>query len=458
MFCNMMDIAFLVGVIHLSEGLTWAPPSVRLEEIHTPMAVEALQNHGILVVTGMVRGMQATGLVSLAQCRKDSTSSSHWATHHMYDGTLRRTIGFKEPINEGVTKTEKTLQSNMHFHCPDQAPALQALHREFRSIQQRIGHALNISNMLGDALDHFHIFSDSLVKDAANVVLPFHVDKGLFLVMTPGTLVSSSGEIAHSPALRIRLEDGTEVVPALPEDSAVILTGNGLKTWLGRTKRALPHAVEFSLPPAAVRAWFGTMALGREDIAVNNQTFNDVFLRREHRKIKETVFFESILGKGRSSRTKCIKNKTYDDCDDDDICEYVSAATNKSTIGVYCWTSCMEVPKDMKCGAADELPICWEKGTLQGNLQCLKLDNSSCTTNLPDCPPECFQKYGKACSNQPGMTCGADHGAYEHCAPTDSACGAPTCGPGMELKCHHPSTSLPDLECTIVPSAAALFV
>ena len=70
-------------------------------------------------------------------------------------------------------------------------------------------------------------------------LVPFHIDNGLFLLLTP----------FPSPSLVVRLSNGESVdTNGLPDDSVLVLMGRGLTEWLLQTEDRpeffpVPHAV-----------------------------------------------------------------------------------------------------------------------------------------------------------------------------------------------------------------------
>lgn len=99
-----------------------------------------------------------------------------------------------------------------------------------------------------DTLDHFHVYSPPIEITAqaeSDISVPFHYDKGLFLVLTPEIWVSDSSHSVHHELI-VRRRDGTEikVKPSNP-DSTIILIGQSMTDWLHPSVNVKPclHAV-----------------------------------------------------------------------------------------------------------------------------------------------------------------------------------------------------------------------
>jgi hypothetical protein len=75
-------------------------------------------------------------------------------------------------------------------------------------------------------------------------LVPFHIDNGLFLLLTP----------FPSPSLLVKLSNGATVDTAgLASDTVLVLVGRGLTDWLLQRKTADLFAVPHAVPSLAGR-------------------------------------------------------------------------------------------------------------------------------------------------------------------------------------------------------------
>ncbi|GAX29281.1 hypothetical protein FisN_16Hu289 [Fistulifera solaris] len=137
----------------------------------------------------------------------------------------------------------------------------------------------------GDHLEHFHSYhtpvspsSSSNFGKTTDDTIEWHVDQGLFIVFTPGTLVREDPSSAAGSTIQgltdgfyVRLSDGSTVeVEFSNEDDLVILLGDGFNQYINPhyqdtdapLLRAAPHALSM-IPHQAdeSRVWYGRMVL-----------------------------------------------------------------------------------------------------------------------------------------------------------------------------------------------------
>jgi hypothetical protein len=71
--------------------------------------------------------------------------------------------------------------------------------------------------------DHLHVYSKLVNKTTKDYLVPYHIDNGLFLIITPFS----------NPSLEMKLSDGAKVNSAdLGSDAVIVLMGRGLTEWL----------------------------------------------------------------------------------------------------------------------------------------------------------------------------------------------------------------------------------
>jgi hypothetical protein len=137
----------------------------------------------------------------------------------------------------------------------------------------------------GDHLEHFHSYhtphspsSSSNSERSTDETIEWHVDQGLFIVFTPGTLVREDPSSALGSTIQgltdgfyVRLNDGsTAQVEFSNEDDLVILLGDGFNQYINPHYqdtnapflRAAPHALSMIAHQSdESRVWYGRMVL-----------------------------------------------------------------------------------------------------------------------------------------------------------------------------------------------------
>ena len=140
----------------------------------------------------------------------------------------------------------------------------------------------------GEHLEHFHAYqlpgTQNTRKQEGPTTIDWHTDQGLFIVFTPGLMVTAGEEdstTSLSGGFIIQHEDGSQTsVEFNDEDELVIMLGDGVNQIINprRTNshqdalskntplsvlRATPHAL--SIPATStekqVRVWYGRMVL-----------------------------------------------------------------------------------------------------------------------------------------------------------------------------------------------------
>lgn len=228
-----------------------------------------------------------------------------------------------------------------------------------------------ISRPESGSLDHFHVYRPSEIKESqgdthisSHLSVPFHVDMGLFLLLTPGTWVHSYSPISTQQSdLIIKKKDGTtfEVNPS-KLGSVILLAGAGLSNWLHRGTsniRAAVHAVNpISKIQGGSRVVLGRMFLPpMNTVSESGVMFEDFFMSSSSRVIKAEAVDQSILQWRRLMEARCEAGSKY------------------------CWMDCMP---DVDCGE-DMESVCMNPNT--GNI-CLETDcDTDCTVMCPPRPP-----------------------------------------------------------------------
>ena len=122
------------------------------------------------------------------------------------------------------------------------------------------------------------------MKRRDGFLVPYHIDNGLFLLLTP----------FPSPSLLVRLSDGHSIsTNGLGSDSILVLMGRGLTDWLLQEQRTdffpVPHAVPAMTESLAVnRAVYARMKVAPMDaIPATHSTknllkFGEIFFDTAH--------------------------------------------------------------------------------------------------------------------------------------------------------------------------------
>ena len=200
--------------------------------------------------------------------------------------------------------------------------------------------------------DHVHVYRNNASSSSTNknMMVPYHTDNGLFLILTP----------FPDAGLMVQLSDGTEVQTSdlLPSNSILVLMGRGLTDWLLQeggypesstafdpVKHAVPAlgsvirqrtvyarmkvAPEFAIPGALVRKP-GT------DRVKDLKTFGDIFMetRRSPDELCSVNIYKSMMNRARHQAVD--KEEAW--------FEAMDMLCDKGT--AYCWMGCREVPQN----------------------------------------------------------------------------------------------------------------
>jgi hypothetical protein len=216
-----------------------------------------------------------------------------------------------------------------------------------------------VENSGASSLDHFHVYSAEPSK-RGNVTdlnsVPFHIDMGLFLVLSPATWVGPHGSTVDSTDLVVRREDGSSYPVSATEGSVIIIVGSGTTEWLHpeSSQRAGVHAV---LPISSEKG--KRVVLGRMFLPGMDSTSHDV---------KFSDFFHGPIT-GPEPQTPTARQWRR--------LTQVSCAAGKK----YCWMNCMPEPD---CGGSES--VCMDPTTEKecGPSEC----NTECKLVCPVKPPE----------------------------------------------------------------------
>lgn len=210
----------------------------------------------------------------------------------------------KFQMNDGSTRT--TFASTIDHSMPScLSEDLEIVVQAFDQVQDIVGDIIN--NITGEIVtyqddkgrqvdlksspikEHLHVYhKDSLTDhEDEHWMVPFHVDNGLFLLLTP------------FPGHGLKIKTSTGVIldtDNIPTDCILVLMGRGLTDWLlNEDKRtlfhAVPHAVE-SKSRIHSRSVFARMKVAPLDALSLDQalTFHDVFFNNDAKVLGKSTF------------------------------------------------------------------------------------------------------------------------------------------------------------------------
>ena len=304
----------------------FSPTSVSLLELRSPSEsqnialISALQSHGLIQVTGLPDFDLSKIPDQLRECQSANEQSIREET--LPSGAVRVTLGLS-----GLSS------------IPSCVREAQGIRRSVDAVTLAFSEFLYLSGM-GDFLgqnwgtmvgsldehkDHVHWYksSESSVERSLSEVVPFHTDKGIFLVITQEEVLT--------------IENSTELCEPV-RGSLLVLIGEGLPGWFGAPLKACRHGVR---KVTKERSVFARMVLAKESAESKGVKFAN-FLSSNHFAISEWE---------RLNNERCANG------------------------GVFCWHQCME----RDCGKS---AVCWDKSKKE--LCKLDIHNPACSAI---CPP-----------------------------------------------------------------------
>ena len=149
-------------------------------------------------------------------------------------------------------------------------------------------------------------YSDEQDNDDDDMMVPFHVDNGLYLIITP----------FPNHGLKIKTSTGQEILTELSSDSVLVLMARGLTDWflvdsLHRSKfHPVPHGVDALNEDTKVRSVFARMKIApSEAVVVNSEhrKFEDVFFNKDWVETENTIC-ASDVGSEKYRGKKLVQN------------------------------------------------------------------------------------------------------------------------------------------------------
>eukprot|EP00928_Gymnodinium_smaydae_P031254 TRINITY_DN22999_c0_g1_i1.p1 TRINITY_DN22999_c0_g1~~TRINITY_DN22999_c0_g1_i1.p1 ORF type:complete len:595 (-),score=60.94 TRINITY_DN22999_c0_g1_i1:272-2056(-) len=264
----------VVSLVPIATASVDMIPSFRFESLPTAELGATLRSHGALAITN-VPGLGLANfeaLRSLSSCGRASYDGFYHK--ELLDGSDRWTLagtGRGTIVPDDVAMRCAQLESNLK---PLRAIVgglgsrlLQNMDSEFGSLGPAMRHGGFRSLVTqGNAIEHFHLYHRT--SNLSQHAVPLHIDKGAFLVLTKTWIFGEDNSLQESRDEAMLMEDNSSKVfsPHLLDDSAILLMGDAMKSFLGASVHVPPHAVSLRhLDVGSVRAWHGRMYMFPHD-------------------------------------------------------------------------------------------------------------------------------------------------------------------------------------------------
>eukprot|EP00804_Cyclotella_cryptica_P018499 CCRYP_004325-RB/>CCRYP_004325-RB protein AED:0.01 eAED:0.01 QI:137/1/1/1/1/1/2/1439/423 len=267
--------------------------------------LSALSQDGLVSITSIPNfsTLKQTVLRHFASCLVDRDAAQGQKSVVFQDGTTRRSFAF---ATEDIASAMKDLPSTSSCEAfasslvPFRAAVDAVVEAFARRLSAEMGSSLTQPLLTGarqdegpsswntvvevvkagEYLDHFHSYQK--LDDREDKTIDFHVDQGLFLAFTPGTMLDSSsqGVAGLSDGFSVRDLSGREYELMFDEgDDLVFMLGDGVNQYINnkltmdvsaKALYATPHALTLKTyqDPSLSRVWFGRMILPPQDALV----------------------------------------------------------------------------------------------------------------------------------------------------------------------------------------------
>lgn len=290
---------------------------------------------------------------NLHECSQDSAATQ---AHTFPDGTVRRTLATRTvPGLGGVQKIE---------HKAEDSDACSAFTKSSDELRSKIAQVIKvfatrlssemdvatpimatqegyafetIENVVesGEHLEHFHSYQQPGQETKDMETIETHTDQGLFIVFTPGQIVSENGSSKVSDGLYVELQDGSRAMVDLNEGDLVFMLGDGINQYInpkvseGRPKlRAAPHSLFMpSHGENEARVWYGRMVLPPSSAYIPEHEITHGQLRQ--------LMIDETTSKGSS-----IRNALELGCSSSLVARNLEESSCDAG-SIYCWSRCM---------------------------------------------------------------------------------------------------------------------
>jgi hypothetical protein len=201
--------------------------------------------------------------------------------------------------------------------------------------------------------EHIHVYVTSSSTSA--YMVPFHVDNGLYLILTP----------FPGQGLKLKLSDNKIVsTDGFELDSAIVLFGRGLTEWLLQNDEqtrekfhAVPHSVPSMTPGkmSQARTVYARMKVAPSsaipvtrdegDNLLRLKTFEEVFMESRENTVSETRYNDLCPMSNSAKEQEIWLGNMQQQCDDGEA---------------FCWMQCMPLPDECP---TEEDAMCYNENT-----------------------------------------------------------------------------------------------
>jgi len=395
---NLLVIKLLTLAVEASKI-----PKISLDQLkHVDLdAAKTTYGHNLeaLIVTDLSENYQLA-LDSLIQDAPEClTGLQHLPKTRMSDGSERTTYATEDATFPSCLN----MMSHLTETFDEVEQAVSALVQKAHGGDKELGYLAGNGDdmtLLKDApvKDHVHVYQKSPESTTPDneVMVPYHTDNGLFLILTPFPDVG----------LKVKLSNGIEVQTSeeVEPRSVLVLMGRGLTHWLlqeggfsgsATAIQAGEHAVPALSGSVTKRSVYARMKVAPgeaipaslvkkqgSDRVKALKTFNEVFME----KVASTYSGNDLCSVKLQQSGEVTANKDAWFKAMDNLCEEGKA---------YCWMGCMSVPQ--KCaGHPDEMKCYNDK------------NNNSCRTSPdgkgmdPGCKWHCLEDHQQRNNGQTG--------------------------------------------------------
>jgi hypothetical protein len=295
-----------VGVFLLGMGARAAHPvSISMEamsnfEYDSGIVGTLTESAGFMIITDAIDSSLVKSLSeSLASClRSEDAQSMDIHESRILDGSRRST--FANIASHGFTQCGEATQrlvASYNAVLQDIGVKVAAfidviLADRFGTLPRSIVDLIH-EDALSSTLDHYHIYSEDDssspsggLRHSAGHSVPMHVDKGLFLLLSPGLWIDETGVMkTELSSLMVESVDGT-VTNVSPQYTGgksplLVLLGAGISQWMypGLGIRACHHAVGSMAGAGADRVMLGRMYLpSPRTVSPSGELFSRFFM------------------------------------------------------------------------------------------------------------------------------------------------------------------------------------
>ena len=393
------------------------------DEMTGSLLLDALVTDGLISITDIpdIDDSKKSVLSLLHPCVE---ASSETKTHQFADGTRRRTLashtipgpGGQQPMSHNSdskvchdfatasTSFRSTVGVVTQLLADRMAETLAVNITEGPLLTTASNHAFQSLREVvhgGEHLEHFHCYQKTNAS-AAEDTIDLHTDQGLFLVFTPGQMVSHDNKNALSSGFFVETVDGSIAeVEFTSEDDLVILLGDGVNQYINarlpshQQLRALPHSLRMPTHQAdEARVWYGRMVLPPSDAI--HPAHGLAFGELRERLIDATYDQDESKSMALGCSGSRIARELHED---------VTCAEN----ALYCWHQCMDFADynvtEASCQAQDLQLSCINprlqisNGTLHGDYYpgCVSAD-AEMETPIPILPD--YPRDEETCTKQ----------------------------------------------------------